>query len=161
MLNTWPSEETETDDFVLEFIDSDGRNLGQQAVPLYIAGEYGYAAKAIHAVVPLPGQDITRIRLLHEGRPIAERDLEVSASEFNQVELSVHEETHTLHGMDPSIPFLIAFNDVDHGTRETLALDVTGGEWSINTSSLPTSKGLFEIVISDRIGSKQLIWRPQ
>lgn len=106
------------------------------------------ALRAIHAVIPQPAGDVARLQLLHNGAPIAERQLPARVAPKSAdapPALTLDGSQVLLRWGQDGTPALVRYS-ADGQSWATLAIDITAGELAIERTQLPASlKGTFEI----------------
>lgn len=144
MVNELP----EAGDYVVQMLGSQDEWLAEYPVQAYAASEQEDAqARSLQVLLPLPGQNVARIRLLKDGELLAERVLNTMRLSKTAPEFSTERtaETVELHWSSSQQPALVRYSTDGGQTWVTLAVDQAGGAMNIDASILPED-AIIEVV---------------
>lgn len=138
-------------EYQVELLNSNDERVGLWAVQAREIEMESGQLKAIHALIPLPDQPVSGLRLLKDGQVLAERPIEViTMNKVLNVSAEPLEDGVLIRwgGIDDR-PVIIRYTTDGGKSHTTLAVDVTGGRYQVSASQLPGPDGTFEVIPSD------------
>lgn len=138
-------------EYQVELLNSKNERVGLWDVQAREIEMEGGQLKAIHALIPLPDQPVSGLRLLKDGQVLAERPIEViTMNKVLNVSTEPLEDGVLIRwgGIDDR-PVIIRYTTDGGKTHTTLAVDVTGRRYQVSDSQLPGPDGTFEVIPSD------------
>jgi hypothetical protein len=146
------NELPEAGDYVVQLLGSQDEWLAEYPVQAYAASEQeDPQVRTLQALLPLPEQPVSKIRLLKDGQVLAEKSFNLMSLSRATPGVSTERnaETVALHWSSTQQPALVRFS-TDHGqTWTTLAVDQAGGEINVDASFIPED-ALIEVVEASR-----------
>lgn len=142
------NELPEAGDFVVQMLGSQDEWLAEFPVQAYAASEQEDAqARTLQALLPLPEQPVSKIRLLKDGQVLAEKSFNVMSlsSATPGISTERNDETGELHWSSGQQPALVRFSTDNGQTWTTLAVDQTGGEINVGAGVIPED-AIIEVV---------------
>jgi len=142
------AELPEAGDYTVQMLGTQNEILAEIPVNAYVAGDDADTqVKSIQALLPMPGQLVSKLRLLKDGQVLAERNLlTMSASKAN------HGVTVERDGKSAKVRWeanqahaLVRYSTDSGKTWTTLAVDHSGGELDVDNSFIP-SGALVEVI---------------
>lgn len=145
-----PTRETEPGDLTVELLDAGGRILVSHAARLYEVEDADAHTRSLSVLVQSPDAPVASVRIVKEGRVVAERRLDspgVRAAAAPLLTLSSG--SIVLSWGAPDMPALVRYAADEGQSWTTVGIDVRGGQLLIDTGQLPGGKGRFEIRLGD------------
>jgi hypothetical protein len=144
VLHVQPEQMPESGEYGLQMFGKDGALVAEVSLRAKTTGDEGGAG--IQAVVPLPEQAVALVRLVKDGKVLAEQALQVESSgALPQVITRAADNGTTQLQWDDSGPALVRYSTDGGKTWTTLGVDLTGGVFKMNMSALPAQGGVFEV----------------
>jgi hypothetical protein len=146
-----PSIIDEESKYEVEFINEKDEIIASHGVALLWASEGEIEIRSIMGRLPLPEGSFSKLRLVKEGRSIAEKILpQINFDSKSKLsELLVSEQNVLKWGYEDT-PALIRYSSDEGKTWTTIAIDHLGGELELDPSMMPTGKYLFQIDLADQ-----------
>jgi len=136
--------------YAVQVLGKQGETLTHLPVRAYAVGEDGDIQMAgIHAMIALPEQPAARIRLLKDGRVLAEQELvEKMAARALATGVTVERvgSGYRLRWDAGDQPALVRYSPDGGKTWTTLAVDVKGSEMSVALAAIPDPNGMFQVI---------------
>jgi hypothetical protein len=150
-----PSNVLEDSQYQVEFLDADGKVIASQGVEILLAEGDEISMQAINARIPIPEFPFASIRLVKDGKTLAEQILHPSSPDIkSQVQLSLENDNNTLQWGYPDIPALLRYSSDGGRTYTTLDIDILGGEIDLDPNHLPEGSLVFQIILADQNSTK-------
>jgi hypothetical protein len=136
--------------YLVELVDAGGNVIAAQAVTVLTAEEPGVTARAILAQVPLPETPVAGVRLRQQSMVVAQRQLDAPVASLQMPALARTADGRVrLSWGLPDTPALVRYTADNGQSWTTLALDVLGGELTVDMGTLPGANGRFEVILAD------------
>ena len=140
----------------IELLDGSGQVMAAYGAEVLVAEEQGFVSRAIRTAVPLPAEPVAEVRIVaaESGAVAAQQTMQLDTALFsafsgdNSQMVQVDAVTHTavLRWGLPDIPAIVRYTADNGQTWTALALDVLGGELTVDLSALPGGNGRFQII---------------
>lgn len=143
-------ESPEPGEYELQMFGANGALLSTVPVMANTISLDGEESQAIHTVVPMPEQMVEAVRLVKDGKVLAEQRLASAPSETDsRVEGQPVDEDTFVRWISTGNPVLLRYT-LDHGqTWTTLGVDMTENEVVLGRDAFPASGGEFQIIVAN------------
>jgi hypothetical protein len=140
----------------IELLDSAGQVMAVYGAEVLEAEEQGVVSRAIHTAVLLPDEPVAAVRIVaaESGAVAAQQTMQLDAALFStfsgdnsqMAQVDTATNTAVLRWGLPDTPATVRYTADDGQTWTVLALDVLGGELTVDLSTLPGGNGRFQII---------------
>jgi hypothetical protein len=144
-----PDAATGEGDAHIVMLDVGGLPLAEHAVRIYTAAD-GAAARAIRAVLPLPGADVGALQLWQKGRLLTETLLTPAQASATAPSVQMDEAHLRVQWQDTHQPALVRYRSTASARWTTLGIDRIGGALTADLAWLPGGEGVVEVLLADQ-----------
>ncbi|MCP5098380.1 MAG: hypothetical protein GY943_22755, partial [Chloroflexi bacterium] len=135
--NQYPQPVVADSGYTVELVDANGAVLGTYPANVAIAEEPGIKLQSFMAVIPLADQMPAGIRVMSAETAVAEQSLTTNTANLpNSVNTAQEGNMLTLSWGQPDTPAVVRYTTNDGVSYTTLALNVLGGEYEVDTTAL-------------------------
>lgn len=135
---------------VAELLDGQGQVIAAAPIAVREAEEEGISFRSVLGTVPLPGVPAASLRLVTGDVVLAEQQF-VEPERLGQAALAISQtaESVRLNWGAPDVPALVRYTADNGQTWTTLAVDATGGSFSLDVAEWMGDNGRFEIILAN------------
>jgi hypothetical protein len=146
VLQAQQNQAPEAGEYGLQLIGTDGTLFSEVPVRANTIALDGEESLGINSLIPLPAQPVALVRLVKDGKVLAEQALEPTGSDKTiQVETKAVDDSTILLRWNETGPALVRYTTDSGKTWTTLNVDQAGGMLKINLAALPAQGGEFEV----------------
>ncbi|MEM7332473.1 MAG: CARDB domain-containing protein [Chloroflexota bacterium] len=149
--NQVPTDDPEAADYFVELVKANGEVVARHPVAVAHAEELGVTLRAIFTAVPVPSEPFDTVRLVDAETVVGSRALTSSTAHRGMTATTVQSATSvTVRWGNPEIPAVVRYT-ADNGVNwVTVGVDRLGGEFVVDTTTLPGGdEGRFEVIFAD------------
>jgi len=150
-----PSIIDEGSEYEVEFINEKDEIIASHGVKSLWASEAEIEVRSIMGRLPIPEESFSKLRLVKEGRSIAERSFyqDPIKNESQSVIASVSKKNILQWGFE-KIPALVRYSIDEGQTWITIAIDHFGGEFELDPKIMPIGKLIIQIDLADQLKTR-------
>ena len=146
-------------EYTIELLGTAGQVVASYPVNAFETDEGNTSTKAIYANLPLPAEPITQVSLIQGGRQVAKHAAGSMTGQVATLNPSIHvTASQAVLQTGTGSPTLIRYSADGGSSWTVLAIDVTGGFYTIDLNTLPQNNGgLLEVISADTLSPNKYV----